>query len=185
VLNLLDSLHIRRLNVAGVSLGGVLAMWLAAHAATRVDRIALVCTAAIFPTPQTWAERAALVRAGGTTAVADAVVARWFTPGYAEREPGPVAAARAMIAATPAEGYAACCEALAVADMRPVLGAIRAPTLVLSGEADPASPPERGEELAAGIEGASFVVLPDAAHLAPLERPDAVAGLLTPFLEGR
>jgi pimeloyl-ACP methyl ester carboxylesterase len=90
-----------------------------------------------------------------------------------------------MIAATPAEGYAGCCEALAVADMRPLLGAIRTPTLVVSGAEDPASPPERGEELAAGIHGASIVVLPDAAHLAPIERPDVVAGQLTRFLAGR
>jgi 3-oxoadipate enol-lactonase len=185
VLELLDSLRIGRVHVAGVSLGGMLAMWLATHAATRVDRLALVCTAAHFPTPQTWAERAALVRAGGTGAVADAVVARWFTPDYVAREPERVAAARAMIAATPAEGYAGCCEVLAVADMRPQLGAVRAPTIVVSGAGDPASPPERGHELATGIDGASIVVVPDAAHLAPLERPDVVTGLLMSFLEGR
>jgi 3-oxoadipate enol-lactonase len=185
VLGLLDSLQLGRVSVAGVSLGGVVAVWLATHAATRVDRLALVCTAAHFPPPQTWVERAALVRAGGTDAVADAVVARWFTAGYAAREPQRVAAARAMIAATPAEGYAACCEALATADMRPFLDAVRAPTIVVSGAEDPASPPERGEELAAGIRGASIVVVPDAAHLAPLERPDAVTGALTWFLEAR
>ena len=185
VLELLDSLRLQRVHVVGVSLGGILAMWLATHAATRVDRLALVCTAAHFPSAQTWAERAALVRADGTGAVADAVVARWFTPGYAAREPERVAAARAMIAATPAEGYAACCDALAAADMRPLLGAVRAPTIVVSGAEDPSSPPERGEELAAGIRGASIVVLPDAAHLAPLERPAAVADALTRFLEER
>jgi 3-carboxy-cis,cis-muconate cycloisomerase/3-oxoadipate enol-lactonase len=185
VLELLDSLRIRRVHVAGVSLGGILAMWLATHAATRVDRLALVCTAAHFPTPQTWAERAAQVRTGGSAAVADAVVARWFTPEYVAREPDRVAAARAMIAATSAEGYAGCCEVLAATDMRPLLGAIRAPAIVISGAADPASPPERGDELASGIEGATIVVIPDAAHLAPIERPDVVTDLLTRFLEGR
>jgi 3-oxoadipate enol-lactonase len=185
VLALLDSLGVERAHVAGVSLGGLLGLWLATHAATRVDSLALVCTAANFPTPQTWAERARLVRAGGAEAVADAVVARWFTADFAAREPARVAAARAMIAATPAEGYAACCEVLAAADMRPFLGAVRAPTIVVSGAEDPASPPERGEELAALIRGASFVEVPDAAHLAPLERPAAVTGLLTLFLEAK
>jgi len=185
VLALLDSLGVGRAHVAGVSLGGLLGMWLATHAATRVDRLALVCTAPNFPTAQTWAQRAAQVREGGVQAVADAVVARWFTAGFAAREPERVAAARSMIAATPAEGYAACCEVLAVADMRPFLGAVRAPTIVVSGAEDPASPPERGEELAAAIRGASFVEIPEAAHLAPLERPAAVTGLLTLFLEGR
>jgi 3-carboxy-cis,cis-muconate cycloisomerase/3-oxoadipate enol-lactonase len=185
VLALLDSLGVERAHVAGVSLGGLLGMWLATHAATRVDGLALVCTAATFPTPESWTERAALVRESGAGAVADAVVARWFTADFAARERGRVAAARAMIAATPAEGYAACCEALATADMRPFLGAVRAPTIVVSGAEDPTSPPERGEELAAAIRGASFVEIPDAAHVAPLERPAAVTGLLTLFLEGR
>lgn len=183
VLALLDSLRVGRVHVVGVSLGGLLGMWLASHAATRVDRLALVCTSAVFAPPQTWVDRAALVRAEGTAAVADAVVARWFTPAFAAREPQRVAAARAMIAATPAEGYAGCCGALERADMRPFLGAIRARTAVVSGAHDPASPPERGEELAAGIPGAALTVLPDAAHLAPLEVPETVTGLLARFLE--
>jgi 3-oxoadipate enol-lactonase len=185
VLALLDSLNVDTVYVAGVSLGGVIGMWLATHAATRVDGLALICTAANFPTPQSWAERAALVRKDGTQAVADAVVERWFTPAFAEREPDRVTAARAMIAATPAEGYAGCCEALGAADMRPLLGAIRTRTMVVSGVQDPATPPERGEELAVGIRGAWIVEIPDAAHLAPLERPSAVTGLLTLFLEAR
>jgi 3-oxoadipate enol-lactonase len=185
VLALLDALGIQRADVAGVSLGGLIGMWLASHAATRVGRLVLACTSAVFAPPQTWAERAALVRAEGTGAVADAVVARWFTAEFAAREPQRVAAARRMIAATPAEGYAGCCGALERADMRPFLGAIRAGTLVLSGAHDPVSTPERGAELAAGIPGAELTVLPDAAHLAPLEVPDAVTGALTRFLEGR
>jgi 3-carboxy-cis,cis-muconate cycloisomerase/3-oxoadipate enol-lactonase len=185
VLELLDTLGVESVYVAGVSLGGVIGMWLATHAATRVDGLALICTAANFPTPQSWAERAALVRTEGTGAVAEAVVGRWFTAALGVREPERVAAARAMIAATPAEGYAGCCEALATADMRPLLGAIRTRTMVVSGVQDPATPPERGEELAVGIRGAWIVEIPDAAHLAPLERPSAVTGLLTLFLEGR
>lgn len=180
VLALLDSLEIESAHVAGVSLGGVQAMWLAAFAPERVRRLALVCTAPRFAPPETWVERAALVRASGTAAVADAVVARWFT---ADAPPYTVAAARAMVAATPAEGYAGCCGVLEHADARPLLGSVTAPTLVLSGAADPASPPERGREIAAAISGARFAVLPDAAHLACLERPDAVTALLVPFLE--
>jgi 3-oxoadipate enol-lactonase len=181
VLALLDSLGIGSAHVAGVSLGGVQAMWLAAYAPARVRRLMLVCTAARFPPSSGWVDRAALVRSSGTAAVADAVVARWFTP---DAPPYTVAAARAMVAATPAEGYAGCCGVLEHADVRPVLGAVTAPTLVVSGALDPASPPDRGREIAAAISGARFEVVPDAAHLACLERPAAVSDLMLRFLEG-
>jgi 3-oxoadipate enol-lactonase len=88
-----------------------------------------------------------------------------------------------MIAATPAEGYAGCCGALEHADVRPLLGSVTAPTLVLSGASDPASPPERGREIATAISRARFEIIPAAAHLACLERPDAVTAVLVPFLE--
>jgi 3-oxoadipate enol-lactonase len=180
VLSLLDSLEVGSAHVAGVSLGGVQAMWLAAYAPSRVRRLALICTAPRFAPASGWVDRAALVRSSGTAAVADAVVGRWFT---SEAPPYLVAAARAMIAATPAEGYAGCCGVLERADVRPLLGSISARTLVVSGAADPASPPEDGREIATAIPGARFEIVPDAAHLACLERPDAVSGLMLRFLE--
>jgi 3-carboxy-cis,cis-muconate cycloisomerase/3-oxoadipate enol-lactonase len=183
VLALLDSLGIESARVAGVSMGGLQAMWLAAYAPARVRRMALICTAARFAPASGWVERAALVRSSGTAAVADAVAARWFTPSFAEAQPYTVAAARAMIASTPAEGYAGCCGVLERADVRPLLGSVTAPTLVISGALDPASPPERGREIATAIDHARFEIIQDAAHLACLEQPDAVTALLLPFLE--
>lgn len=179
VLALLDSLGIGSAHVAGVSLGGMQAMWLAAYAPSRVRRLALICTAARFAPASNWVSRAEQVRANGTASVADAVVGRWFTP---DAPPYLVAAARAMVAATPAEGYAGCCGVLERADVGPVLGSVRARTLVLSGASDPASPPERGREIATAVSGA-FEIIPDAAHMACLERPDVVAGTLVRFLE--
>ncbi|WP_203930010.1 3-oxoadipate enol-lactonase [Virgisporangium ochraceum] len=180
VLALLDSLEIGSAHVAGVSLGGVQAMWLAAYAPSRVRRLMLICTASRFAPASGWVERAALVRSSGTAAVADAVVARWFT---SEAPPYLVAAARAMIAATPAEGYAGCCGVLEHADVGPLLGSISAATLVVSGAADPASPPDRGREIATAVPAARFETIADAAHLACLERPDTVSGLMLRFLE--
>lgn len=116
----------------------------------------------------------------------EAVVAHWLTPAFAAREPATAARLRAMIAArlramiaaTPAEGYAACCEAIARLDLRPALGRIAAPTLVLAGAEDPATPPEHAERIAAGIPDARLQLLSPAAHLANLEQPQAVARLL-------
>jgi 3-oxoadipate enol-lactonase len=177
VLALMDHLGIARAHYAGLSLGGMVGMWLAAHAPARIDRLALLCTAAHLPPAQGWLDRAAAVRAGGLAAVADAVLARWFTPEFTDTQPY-----RQMLLATPAEGYAACCEAIAELDLRPVLGTIAAPTLVIAGEQDPATPPELGQQIASAIPGATFVTVPRAAHLANVERAETVTGLLAAHL---
>ncbi|HKA68311.1 MAG TPA: 3-oxoadipate enol-lactonase [Actinomycetes bacterium] len=180
---LLDRLEIDKAHLAGLSLGGMVAMWLAAHAPDRVDRLVLMSTSAKLGPPQAWAERAATVRAAGSTgAVADAVVGRWFTAGYASAHPNLVRRFRDMIAATPPDGYAACCGAIERMDLEPGLARIRAATLVISGTDDPATPPVHAERIAAGIAGATLELLPGAAHLANVSAADTVNELLAAFL---
>jgi 3-oxoadipate enol-lactonase len=116
VVALLDRLGIARAHVVGLSLGGMVGMRLAAREPGRVDRLAVLCTSALLGPASGWTERAAAVRAGGTVAVADAVVGRWLTP--AGQEPGLLARLRAMVAGTPPEGYAGCCEAIGAMDLR-------------------------------------------------------------------
>jgi 3-oxoadipate enol-lactonase len=181
---LLDRHGVERASLCGVSLGGMVSMWVAAHAPERVRRLVLCSTSALLGPPQAWAERAALVRRSGTEAVADTVVARWFTPAFAARRPDVVAAVRAELAATPADGYAACCEVVGAMDLRADLGSIAAPTLVIGAAADPSTPPEHARAIAAGIPGARLVVLPQGAHLVNLETPDVVTALIHEHLAG-
>jgi 3-oxoadipate enol-lactonase len=183
LLALLDRLGLARVHLGGLSLGGMVGMWLAAHAPHRVDRLVLLCTAARLGPAQAWAERAAMVRAHGMAAIADAGLARWFTPGFAERHPRTVARWREVLLGTPAEGYAACCEAIQVMDLLPVLPRIQAPTLVIAAREDPATPPEHAERIAAAIPGARLELLADAAHLANLAQPERVSRLVLKFLE--
>ncbi|GAA1296055.1 3-oxoadipate enol-lactonase [Saccharothrix xinjiangensis] len=168
---LLDRLGARRAHWVGLSLGGMVGMWLAAHHPERVAGLVLCCTSTAPGPPEGWAERAAAVRAGGAVAVADAVVARWFTPGWLAADPGRAARYRDMVAATPAEGYASCCTAIATMRLTDVLPRITAPTLVLSGAEDPATPPEHGERIARAIRGARLEVVAGAAHLGNVEQP--------------
>ena len=184
VLALLDALGVRRAHVGGLSLGGMVAMWLAATAPERVDRLALLCTSARLGPPSLWAQRAEAVRSGGMPAVADAVVARWFTPRFVTAHPDVVEDARRQLIATTPQGYAGCCAAIETMDLVPALAAIRAPTLVIAGADDQATPPEHAERIAAGIGAARTSVLPDAAHLASVEQPAAVTRLLLDFLPG-
>jgi 3-oxoadipate enol-lactonase len=182
LLAVLDRLGIERAHVCGASMGGQVAMWIAAHAPDRVERLVLCCTSPVFGPPELWAERARIVRADGTGAVAAAVVARWFTPDFAAAHPEVVERFRAMIASTPAEGYAACCGAVGAADLSPELGAIRARTLVIAGAQDPAVPRERTQELVDGIAGSRLEVLDPGAHLSSVERADRVTELIIEHL---
>jgi len=183
VLALLDALGAERASYCGLSIGGMAGMWLAAHAPERIDRLALFCTSAHHAPPEAWAERAVAVReAGSTEVVADAVVARWLTPAYAREHPDDVAMLRGMLTSTPPEGYAACCRAIERMDLRRDLPRIQAPTLVVVGAQDPATPPEHGETIAALIPGARLEVLSPSAHNPAVERADDVTALIRAHL---
>jgi 3-oxoadipate enol-lactonase len=183
-LALLDRLGIASTDICGLSLGGMTAMWLAAHAPERVRRLVLCCTSASLGPSQAWAERAATVRAHGTAAIADTVVARWVTPSWAAAHPDTTEWLRAMIAATPAIGYAGACAAVEEMDLRPDLARIGAPTTVLAGADDPSTPPEHGAAIVAGISGARMHVLDDAAHLATYQQADTANRLILEALDG-
>jgi 3-oxoadipate enol-lactonase len=183
VLALLNSYGFERVAYAGVSLGGMIGLWLAANAPERIRSLAVCCAALTpLPSPDSWHERAALARSSGMAALADMVVPRWFTPSFVSRSPGEVAAVVAMLTETNPVGYAGCAEAIAAMDLRPLLGLVKAPTLVLSGAEDPAAPPSVGGQTALGIADSRLVVVRGASHLAHYEKPGPVtAALLAHF----
>lgn len=174
VVALLDRLEVRRAHVVGLSLGGMTGLRLAAREPDRVDRLAVLCTGAMLGPASGWTERAATVRTHGTGAVAEAVVQRWFTPGHLAAHPEVRARHEAMVAATPAEGYAGCCEVIAAMDLRPDLPSIGAPTLAIAGADDPATPPVHLKEIATSVQHGRLLVVPDAAHLANVQQPGTV-----------
>ncbi len=184
VLAALDRLGVERALYCGLSLGGMIGMWLAATAPDRIAGLVLCCTSAYLPPAQMWRERAATVRADGTGVIARQVVGRWFTRPFAAAEPGVIAAYEAGLAATQPDGYAGCCEAIAAMDLRPRLAAITAPTLVIAGADDPATPPWHGGVIAAGIPGARLKVIRGAAHLANVSQAGEVSAALVQYLDG-
>ena len=182
----LDRLGVASASVVGLSLGGMTALRLAAREPHRVDRLVVLCSSAHLGPASAWTERAALVRAQGTAAVAEAVVGRWFTGALRARDPALVSRMQGMVALTPAEGYAACCEVIAATDLRADLPRVVAPTLTIAGEQDPATPPEHLEAVAASVVDGFALVLPQAAHLASWEQSAAVnAAVLTHLDAGR
>ncbi|MHA5051373.1 bifunctional 3-oxoadipate enol-lactonase/4-carboxymuconolactone decarboxylase PcaDC [Streptomyces sp. SD15] len=178
VLALADSLGIDRFGYAGVSLGGAVGLHLAVHHPERVSSLAVICSSAHFNGSKTWQERAEVVRRVGLAALAETANSRWFTPGFTV--PELVADHRA---ADP-EAYAACCDALAAFDLRDQLASITAPTLLIAGREDPATPPAHLREIADAVPGASLTELAGASHLAPAERPEAVLAALRGHFDG-
>ena len=174
VVALLDRLGVQRAHFVGLSLGGMTGMRLAARHPERVDRLVLLCTGAHLTPSSAWLERAATVRVDGTQAVAEAVVARWFTPGFLEANPEVKATCDATVAATPDEGYAGCCEVIAAMDLRGDLPAITAPTLAIAGADDPATPPPHLEAIADAVQHGRLLVVPDSAHLANAQQPEII-----------
>jgi len=182
VLTLLNAHDIERVAYCGVSLGGMVGMWLAANAPERITRLALCCTSAYLPPASMWAQRAATARSEGMAALVDQVLARWFTAAYVRRSPDSVAAVAAMLKGTDPEGYAGCAEAIAAMDQRAAITAITAPTLVIAAAEDPATPPWHGARLASAIPGARFTVVRGAAHLASYEAPGEITAALQAHL---
>lgn len=170
-ITLLDALEIEQVSFCGLSLGGMVGMWLGIHAPERIDRLVLCCTSAHLGPPESWEERAELVRRSGMAAVADTVAGRWFTPRFPTRERDRY---RSMLLATDPESYARCCEAIRDMDLRDDLPRITTPTVVIAGAEDPSTPVEQAETIVRGIAGSRLLVIPDTAHLANVEQPEAV-----------
>ena len=183
VLELMDHLALGQASYCGLSLGGMVGMWIAAHAPERVDRLVLLCTSPHMPPASMWRERAAAVlKAGSVEPLADSIVERWLTPEFARRHPDVRARLRAMLVSSPPEGYAACCGAIERMDLRDDLAAITAPTLVVSGAEDPSTPPDRQALIAQAVPGARHEILDPAAHFASVEQADAVNQLILEHL---
>ena len=178
----LDAHGVERADVCGLSLGGVVALWLAVHAPSRVRRVVLADTAARVGTAEAWQARAATVRAHGMDAVVDAVLERFFSPGFRAAEPDVVERVADGLRGTAPEGYAACCDALAAADLRSVADRATAPCLVVVGSEDVATPPTDAQTLRDLLGAAGYLELPGSGHLANLERPADFADLVTAFL---
>ncbi|MEU4893231.1 alpha/beta fold hydrolase [Streptomyces sp. NPDC044780] len=179
VLDLVDHHGRDRFHYAGISLGGAIGAQLAVRHPERVASLTLVCSSAHFGAPGPWYERAALVRRAGTGALLTAMPGRWFADPATAETPVGKELLRDLATTDPA-GYAACCDALARYDLRGELARIGAPTLVLGGVHDLATPLDHARELAEGIPGATLKTVATG-HLA-VEEPDAVGAALTAHL---
>jgi 3-oxoadipate enol-lactonase len=181
VVGLLDALQISTAHYCGLSVGGLIGQWLGIHASKRFKSLTLCNTAARIGTTDAWNTRITAVREGGMTAIANGVVARWFTEDFAKRAPAAVEATRQMLLHSPPEGYAATCAALRDEDLREAVSRVSLPALVISGAQDAATTTADGRFIAEKIPGAQYVEL-NAAHLSNIEAAEPFTAALLKFL---
>jgi 3-oxoadipate enol-lactonase len=183
VLGLLDSLELESIHFCGLSMGGMIGMWLGIHAPDRLQRLVLCNTAARIGTKEIWNARIATVRKDSMKQVAAAVVERWFTPEFRASHGDAVAKAQRMLENTPPEGYAACCAAIRDMDQSQEIASIKSPTLVVYGGSDPVIPVPDAQFVSDQIPGAVKVELA-AAHLSNVEQASAFTQAVSNFLVG-
>jgi 3-oxoadipate enol-lactonase len=181
LLGLLDRLSIPVATLVGVSVGGMIALALALRHRARVRRLVLCATAARLGTRESWTERMTSIRNHGLEGSADAILARWFTPSFATREPAVVRGFRNRLVRTPVGGYLATCAALRDADLRAEAAGLRVPALVIGGEHDTTVPPAAGREFMDVLPDAHWSLIHGAAHLVPVEQPAATTTVITRF----
>jgi 3-oxoadipate enol-lactonase len=181
VLDLLDDLDFDRVHFCGLSMGGMIGMWLGMNAPERLYKLILCNTAAKIGNAEGWNARIENVRKNGMKSIASAVIERWFTPAFRAKSPDDVAATQVVLENTTAEGYVANCAAVRDFDARETIATIGVPTLVIAGAHDAATPPEGGRFLAEQISGAQYAEL-SAAHISNIEDRDGFNQEVSAFL---
>jgi 3-oxoadipate enol-lactonase len=179
LLVLLDKLDVLRFFFCGLSLGGMTGMWLGANAPDRVEGLVLANTAARIGTEESWNARIERAQTAGLEPMAGEILGRWFT---SQTQKASIVNARRILTSTSVSGYAGCCAAIRDADLTSSLHRIQAPTLVITGTWDPATPPSQGKALTEQIRGAAYMELP-AAHLSAIERPAEFSNAMQAFFD--
>ena len=175
---------IERAHVAGISLGGLVAQHFAATQPRRVDKLVLIDTTPRYveAAREMWVERAAQARAKGVPSLIEGLLKIWFTDAFAATNPPSVQYVRDRFDHCPAEGYALACEALRAAELRPLVPAITAPTLVICGDQEQPPFQQAARFLQDNIKGARLEYLSPAKHASVLEQPQAFQKLMRDFL---
>lgn len=184
VIALMDALAIKRAHFAGISMGGMTALFLAQKHPDRFDRI-LACDCGPASTPasaQQWTERIELASGKGMDALADVTIPRWFPPEFVATKAPVLDKVRGMINATPLKGFAGCAAALSDYDLKPGLGGIKNPTLLVCGTKDATFPGMK--QINEAVPGAKLVELDGAGHLSNLEQPSAFTKAIADFVKG-
>lgn len=182
---LLDGLGIDKVHFAGLSMGGMIAQYAGANFPERVASLLLCDTASEMPTLEMWNDRISMAESQGIPAMVEPTLKRWFTAPYLARQHPDLEKVAEMIRTTSPIGYVGCASAVRDMSQTSMLKNIKAPTIIIVGEDDPACTVAQSRVLEEQIVGSTLVILPEAAHLANIEQIDAFNQAMTTFLNAQ
>jgi len=180
-IGVMDALGIDKAHWCGLSMGGMVGMWVLTNAPERIGRAVLANTAAHMGPPELWNGRIRTAERGGMEALVEPTIERWFPEDFRKSAPDTMDRMRAMILRTPVEGYQGCCAAIRDMDQRETIRSIDNPVLVIIGSNDPATKPVDGQ-LNERVKGSQLEILKSASHLSNVEQPEAFTNAITSFL---
>ena len=178
---LIEHVGAKSAHFCGLSLGGMVGMWLASYRPELIQKLVLCNTSALLGPKENWENRIAAVRKGGMQAVVQTVIERWFTEPFRVQRPEVIARIESSFLKVSVEGYTGCCAAIRDMDQRKAISAIKATTMVIAGTSDPSTPPAMGQSIAEAIQGARYVELPTA-HLSCIEAASTFNDVVSFFL---
>jgi 3-oxoadipate enol-lactonase len=181
VVAMLDQRGVDRASFCGLSMGGMIGMFLAARVPHRLHKLVLSNTTPKIGTAESWNDRIETVRQKGMGGVVDGILERWYTPPFRTRSPATVEWTRQMLLHTPPDGYCACCAAIRDADLWHTMATLPVPTLIIAGAKDPATSASEGRRMAEHIPGSQYLELA-AAHLSNIEAKEAFTMAVARFL---
>jgi 3-oxoadipate enol-lactonase len=183
-LAIMDGLGLKKVSWCGLSMGGMVGQWLGANAPERIERLVLSNTSCYYPVKDPWNDRIKFVSEKGLAAIVGPNMERWFTKDFRDREKAVITRMTEMFLKTPLDGYIGCCAAVRDMDHRDILAKIKAPTLIIAGRDDMATPVESAIYIQTRIPGAALTLL-EAAHISNVEQPAAFSSEVLGFLAQR
>ena len=180
----LDVLGIKKVHFIGLSIGGMIGQGFALANPGYLASLPLCDTQPSTPPGSTaaWDERKAIVRKSGLPALADGTMQRWFTDEFKKVNPVRWREIRDTISGTSAPGFLGCATAIQNFDYLDRLSTIKVPTLVICGDQDEGTPPDRNKLIASKIPGGRYEGIANARHLPNVERPDQFNRIMMSFL---
>ena len=183
---LLVALGIPRAHWVGLSMGGMIGQTLALKAPDLFLSLSLCDTSSRIPAEAKplWQERIKTAETQGMEPLVEPTLSRWFTEPFRKSRKDVIDKVAKMIRTTPTTGYAGCCHAISALDLTDRISAIKTPTIAIVGEDDPGTPVAAHKVIHEKIAGSRLEIIPEAAHLANMEQPEAFNRALTSFLNG-
>jgi 3-oxoadipate enol-lactonase len=183
VLGLMDFLNIQKAVIVGLSIGGIIAQYLAIHHAEKVEQLILSNTAPKVGSEESWNTRIETVKKDGIASIADNIMKVWFSENFRNNRINELLGYKMMVSNINLEGYIQACEALKTNDLTNKISKIKVPTLCFAGSEDGSTPPELVKAMADLIPDSTYILIAGVGHIPCVEQPELMANHILAFVK--